>query len=393
MSTPPSDQTEPALRSAPTFTLVGKGILACVILAAGYGVHTAAITFRKKAEEKPLERPVPDVELVTAVMGDYPVALSSQGMVEALTETRAASEVSGRIIYVSPLWNEGKDFHEGDVLLKVDDADYRSAMAQAEATLAEAQLALQTEEARAAQALREWKKLESGNPENDLVTRGPYLKSAKAKMTAAEAAIVRCGRDIERCVLRAPYDGRIRKTLTDLGSFVAPGTPLVDYFSTAGWQVRLPLSLDDFASLDMTKPVPVILSATIGGRELQLPATATGTTGEIDRATRTVSLMGTIPPGIGGGGLLAPGLFLRATLEGRVLPQVVRLPRRCVLPDGRVAIATADSTLRLAPITLARSGPDEVYISTGVAAGDRVLATTLAILTPGMKVRALPAAP
>jgi RND family efflux transporter MFP subunit len=296
--------------------------------------------------------------------------------------------VSGRIISVSPDWDDGGTFREGDELLRIDDADYRAALANAESAVAEAALALRTEDARAEQAMREWKKLETGAPANDLVTRAPHIKSVKARQAAAQAAVEHAQRDVERCRIRAPYDGRIRRTLTDLGSWVAPGTTVGEFFRTTAWQVRLPLALDDYGIIDLAKPLPVTLTATAGGRTLTIEATATATAGEIDRATRSMPLIATITASPDP--LLAPGLFVKASLSGRTLSKVVRLPRRCLLPGNRVAIVMSGDQLHIQPVTISRSAVDEVYVSDGIKPGERVLATTLAILTESMKVKPLP---
>jgi len=377
MSSPESENT-------PTLTSAGRvAVVAVLVLLVGGGITAGAIKFGKKAEETPAKRPVPDVELVTAGLEDVAVALESQGVVQAVTETRAAAEVPGRIVKVMQSWDAGGTFKAGEELLTIDDADYRAVLASAEAAAAEAALAVLVEEERGKQAVRDWNKLASGKPESNLVTRAPQLAAAKARSAAAAAAVEKARRDLERTVLRAPYAGRIRATLTDIGSYAAPGAPLAEFYSTDAYQVSLPLSLDDFAMLNAQPGAAVQLTAT------GLPAvtaTIARTGAEIDRASRSIHIVAEIKPGENPPPLLVPGLFVKAALSGITLKNVVKLPRLCLFPDNRVAIVTSDNKLTFRAVKVARSTRDDVLISDGINTGDRVLATALAVVTEGMDV-------
>ena len=374
-----------------TLTGTGRAAVAAVLLLAGGGMYAAATKFGKKANEVTVKRPIPDVELTTAAIADVALTLESQGVIQAVTETRAAAEISGRVISVSPQWDTGGTFNAGDELLRIDDADYKAALATSEAAAAEAALAVRMEEARAAQALRDWNKLAMGKPESDLVTRGPQLAAAKARHAAALAAVDKANRDVERTVLRAPYAGRIRATLTDLGSWVAPGAPLVEFYAITEWQVSLPLSIEDYALLDATPGTRLRLSAT--GME---PVTATliRISGEIDRAARTVHVIAGIKPGVTPlPALLQPGLYVRAALPGRTLKNVVRLPRLCLMLGDRAGVVSADNKVNLRPVKVVRSTKDHIFVSSGISDGERVLATVLAVTTEGMEVNPLAPAP
>ena len=377
MSSPESENT-PVLTSAGRVALVSV-----LLLVLGGGITAWAIKFGKKAEEAPAKRPVADVELITAKVEDVAVLLESQGVVQAVTETRAAAEVPGKIIKVSPSWDAGGIFKAGEELLTMDDADYRAVLANAEAAASEAALAVLMEEERGKQAVRDWNKLASGKPDSDLVTRSPQFAAAKARSAAAAAAVEKSRRDLERTVLRAPYAGRIRATLTDVGSYAAPGSPLAEFYSTDAYQISLPLSLDDFAMLNPQPEGQVALSA--NGLPV-IKATIVRTSAEIDRASRSIHIVAEIKPGENPPALLVPGLFVKAALPGVTLKGVVKLPRVCLLSDNRVALVGTDNKLTFRAVKVARSTRDDVLISEGIKAGDRVLATALAVVTEGMDV-------
>ena len=66
-----------------------------------------------------------------------PIQLSvhSQGTVVPTTESELIPEVSGRVVWKAPSLVNGGYFNAGDVLLRLEDNDYRSSLERAQATL------------------------------------------------------------------------------------------------------------------------------------------------------------------------------------------------------------------------------------------------------------------
>ena len=196
-------------------------------------------------------------------------------------------------------------------------------------------------------------------------------KRSHDRSQSAAAAVEKARRDLERTVLRAPYAGRIRATLTDIGSYAAPASPLAEFYSTDAYQVSLPLSLDDFAMLEAKPSSPVTLTA---AGIPPLTATILRTSGEIDRASRTIQIIAEIKPAAAGAPLpplVVPGLFVKASLPGVTLKGVVKLPRVCLLPDNRAIVVTPDNRLSFRSVKVARSTRDDIFIAEGINAGDR----------------------
>ena len=204
--------------------------LAVIILIAGGAIAAGLIKLRAVPVPGVPPKAVAEVETITARKQDLKVLIPAQGTIEPATVTRAAAEVEGTVIAVSPDYEVGGNFKEGEVLLEIDPSDYKAALAQAESTLAEAKLQVAQEEMRAEQAVRDWGRIaRPDQTPNELVQRIPQLAAARAKVTASEAAVSRAMRDLERTKLRAPYDGRIRQKLVDLGTRVAKAGPLAEF--------------------------------------------------------------------------------------------------------------------------------------------------------------------
>ena len=169
-----------------------KTLLSLLLGAAllGGAVFAVKLMAKFRPEAVVVEKPrlLTSVETLTARSQTLTLTLPSQGIVEAARSSTLAAEVPGRIVEVSPKFEVGAVFAEGELILRLEDADYQSALTQSEATLAEAKAALASEQARAEQGEREWKKLGSTQPPSDLVLRKPQLASATSRVSASLGA-------------------------------------------------------------------------------------------------------------------------------------------------------------------------------------------------------------
>ena len=62
---------------------------------------------------------------------------------------------------------------------------------------------------------------------------------------------MRASLNLERTQIRAPYPGRVRTKNADVGQYVNPGSPLGHIYAIDYAEVRLPVSDDQLAYLDL----------------------------------------------------------------------------------------------------------------------------------------------
>ncbi len=328
-------------------------------------------------------RPVPEVETVTARQGDLTVAIPAQGVIEPVTVTRASAEVEGVVVAVSPDFEAGASFKKGDILLEIDPSDYEAAVSQAESTLADAKLQLADEEMRARQAERDWQRLGTpGEKPNDLVLRVPHLDAARARVKASAAALERAKKDLDRTKLRAPYDGRIRSKLADLGTRVGKGEALAEFYATSVLEVRLPVPRQDATFLEGTGQ-KIELREHAGARTWT--ATIDRTEGEIRRDDRTIVIVARISGDAADAPL--PGQFIETSIPGRVVPGIFRVPRRAFAASDRLLVVAPDQTLTSRPVEILRTERDDVLVSSGIEDGEQLCITALAAVIEGMEVK------
>src|SRR5690606_36264881 len=200
--------------------------LPLVVLGLGLAV---AVALARSREEVPSVTPraaVPLVRVVTAASTSWRARVHATGVVEPAARSDLVAEVGGRVIEVGASLADGAFFTAGETLVRLDARDHALAVVEAPARVAAAQLALAFEEAEAESARREWQAMQRPEPPPPLVVRAPQLAEARARLAAAEARLEAAEREVERCVVRAPYDGRVLDKAVDLGQFVTRGTLL-----------------------------------------------------------------------------------------------------------------------------------------------------------------------
>jgi multidrug efflux pump subunit AcrA (membrane-fusion protein) len=215
-------------------SVVAITLIVCLVIALMSG---ATISFLKKmapeAEKKENVIIVPVVEVEVVQKGNVDLLLSSEGLVSPRRDTVLTTEVTGRIIFVDPRFKAGEEFKKGDVILELDEVNYRAAVAQAKATVADAELLVKQEEAQSNQAARDWKKIGNGQPASEMVRRVPFLASARARKVSAEAMLEKANKDLARTRIQAPFDCRVSEALFDIGATVASSLFAYRFFRTS----------------------------------------------------------------------------------------------------------------------------------------------------------------
>jgi RND family efflux transporter MFP subunit len=359
-------------------------LIAAVILIGGFAAFGLLAKLKKTPLPSNPPKPFQEVETITARKLDLKVAIPAQGTVEPATVTRAAAEVEGTVIAVSPEFEAGGNFKAGDVLLEIDPADYKAALAQAEAALADAKLSVVQEEMKAEQAERDWERIATpGQKPGDLVLRIPQLAAARARVEATQAAVGKAMRDLERTKLRAPYDGRVRKKLVDLGTHVGKGNGLAEFYATGTLEVRLPVPRQDAAFFDLAGQ-EITLSET-GGQGRSWKAVVDRTEGEIQRENRSIIVVARIDGSAADAPL--PGQVGHPEIGGRSIPGLVRVPRRAFAKSDRVLVVSDGHMVTTRPVKVLRTEKDDVLVSEGIEDGEQICVTALTAVIEGMEVK------
>ncbi len=372
-----------------------------VLAVGGWTAKTLVESYEEPQRVDAVVQP-PLVNVIQAERTSLRLTVQAEGTVAPRTESQLVPEVSGRVVKVSPSLAAGGFFDAGDVLLRIDPREYELAITRAKAAIEQAGLRLQTEQEESALARREWEALGTGEP-SPLLFREPQIAELRSSLGALEASLEQAEYDLERTVLRAPFDGRVRSKQVDVGQFVQRGAVAATLYAVDVAEVRLPIPNAEleycrlplaYRDEESSAEGPAVsLTARFAGREHSWRGRIVRTEGEIDPRTRMVNAIAQVrdpyargrdsdrPP-------LAVGMFVQAEIQGILVPGVIRAPRSALRDGDVVWVVDSGGRLRFRQVDVLRRERDSVLIRDGIREGERICVSPIGTAVDGMAVRA-----
>lgn len=382
-----------------TGTRIIMGLLPLLIL---IGLAIAAVGLRMFAPES--ERRAPPsvqampVDVIELRPQRYQVSVESYGTVQPRTRSMLVSQVSGQITSVDARFREGGFFDRGDVLLVIDDRDYRANVEIAQAALLDAQQLLAEEAARSNQASADWERLGNSGPAPALVLRKPQLSAANARVRSAQSQLDKARLELERTQITAPYDGRILSQQVDVGQVVSPGTALGEVYATDYVEVRLPLRDRDLPFVELPEQkaasaeepkVAVQLNSTLIADETW-DGTVVRTESAIDTVARQLHVVAQIDDPFGSAYAtrtpLKIGEYVTARIAGKVVENAVVVPTSAIY-QSTFAYVAVDDELQQRTVSIVWQNDREALIGSGLLAGDQLITTPLGQVTSGTPIK------
>lgn len=372
-----------------------------VILAA---ILIAGLMSLTKPDSLELESPNREVAVKTAILEKSQVQLTvkSQGTVQPLTRTMLVSEVSGTVMELAPQFEVGGTFSKGDVLIRLDAADYQVAKQRADAQLQSAKAQLLSEQARSSQAKKEWEM--TGRPLSEapvLALRTPFLAEAQSRLLQAEAEVKQAQLKLQRTIIRAPYAGMVSSTMVDLGQYVTIGARLGETFAIDYAEIRLPMTGKDLSKLGWNAATSqqqifhqnkVQLQGSINGINATWQAVLVRSEGTIDQSSRAQYLVAQVSDpynikAIPDRPRLLIGSFVEAVVDGKMIENVYSLPRHALRSNKRVATVDADQRLKLLDVDYVFEDHANYYISSGLEGSVEIVTSGMGIMVDGMRLK------
>lgn len=365
------------------------------ILIVAIGFAQLLMQTKEAPEQKDEAEILTIIDVMTVKQQTVSLNLPSYGVVNPKYKTQLVTEVQGRLQSISAEFVAGGIVKKGDQLALIEPSDYEADLMQAEANVAQATAMLNEEIARGQVAKIEFKDFDNGvAPELGL--RIPQLKKEQANVKSSKAALARAQRNLERTVIRAPFDGIIKARHVDLGQYVTLGTNLGELYDTSTAEIRLPLTNNDLAYLESidNPDTEVTLSASLAGQNVTWNGNIIRSENVIDEQNRMVYLVAEVvdPYLIKSKSNtqlpLKYGSFVSAVIKGRTVSGIVQLPRHVVRND-QVAIVSDDNVIEMRSVNIVRTDIDTVYIKDSLTDGERVSMTNVANLSNDQKVKIL----
>lgn len=369
-----------------------------LVLALGFGGYMLLLAIKPEPEKR--EQAARPVTVFVEKVSSSTVQLDvvTEGEVRSRVAIDLVAQVSGRVMSVAPAFTEGGNVMPGETLVTIEDIDYQLALKQASARVAAAQVQVELALADADVAR---KQLRGTKNPSDLALKKPQLAEARAQLLAAEADLQQAQVNLERTRVSLPFKGRIEDTYVDLGQFVSAGTPLGRAFATDKVEVRLPITDDQLASLDLpigyeAEPgggLDIEFSATVAGREHQWQGKLVRLDASIDSSTRLLYALAEVDDPYGtsasGEGMpMAVGLYVNGNIRGRRIEDAIRIPRSALRAGNTVYVVNSDGRLEVRTVQVTHSSPNYAVISEGLSASELVVISTIRNPIPGMALQA-----
>jgi RND family efflux transporter MFP subunit len=339
------------------------------------------------------------VDIQTVSRGRYTPTVEAMGQVMPAREITLGSRVSGEVVHQAEAFTPGRRVDEGTELLRIDPADYEATLLQRRSELQQARADLALEQGQQTVARQEFELLgEDIEAVNDaLILRKPQLEQARARVTAAEAAVRQAELALARTRIRAPFPAQVLSREVALGSQVSAGQALGRLAGTGQYWVEaaVPLAKLRWLTFDSNPDAPgapvSLYHDTVWPAGQSREGRLTQLVGELDDTARMARVLITIEDPLAlaqsaGQPPLILGAFVRAEIQGQPLQDVVRLERRLVRRNYTVWVM-ADRKLAIRDVGITFRDQQYAYIGTGLEDGDQVITSALASVVGGARLR------
>lgn len=355
-----------------------------------------------KAEPRESIKRLPILQTVTAKKVTVRVPVHTRGIITARTQVTLISEVNGVVKKVSPHFNSGGFFRQGEVLISIDPAFYLLEITKKKSAVDAANMHLEEVTARAHVARRGAKKNAT-----DFALHIPQIKDAKSQLAAANADLQLARLKLSHTEIKAPFDGRIKSVNINTNQYVSQGELLADIYALDVAEVRLPISDHHLSLIDLPRHYqneieqdigesqinfpPVTLTGVIGGQAYSWKGSVVRSEGGVDE-NRLLYVVAEVnnpyirddtyykrPP-------LEIGRFVEAEIGGREQKRIIALPREALRGENKVWTVNLNERLIVRSVDVLYRGRDQVFIRSGLDSGDKVVLTALDFVVDGMKV-------
>jgi RND family efflux transporter MFP subunit len=371
-----------------------------VILLVAAGITFVIFSTEPKAKrETATKQTAMLVDVVRAERGTYRPTIVAMGTVTPARDIVLSPRVDGEIVERAPGFTPGGFVEKGELLLRIDPADYENDVAQRRSELQQAVADLELEQGRQNVAEQDYELFggDLAGQNEALVLRQPQLNSARARVDAARAVLAQAELELERTSIEAPFDAHVLTREVNLGSQVAPGDRLGRLVGLDEYWVEttVPLSKLRWISFpeDGGEGAPVrVRNRTAWAEGVHREGYVDRQVGVLEEQTRFARVLVTVPdplaqgPGSADRPPLVIGAFVEARIQAREIENVVRVDRDHLRQNDTVWI-NEDGQLRIRDAEVVFRDERYAYVASGLEQGERIVTTNLSTVVDGAKLR------
>ena len=312
--------------------------------------------------------------------GDIAEIIEATGSVQAMHNATVAAQVSGQVVAVHA--DLGDAVRKGQALMRIDPEMYQYALDQAEARLLSAKAAYEKAQA----DFKRNERLHATGDISDYVFENVRLQveSSRAAYEAAMAARKIAAKQLNDCVIRAPFAGEVAQRHVALGNTVAPGMPLYTIVDINQLKVRISLSESDIVRLQKEQEAALRVNA-YPERIFSGKITAIGPSAALETRTFPVEITFANSKEHE----LKAGMVAKVSMTLQHFNDVPLLPSACLLYKQQqpYVFVVQDSTAHERLVELGPQQGEDFGVLNGLRAGEKVVSLGQDRLSSGKAVR------
>jgi len=417
-----------------------KGLRIVLVLIIAGAIAAVLIKMRPHPTRRTVVNPVTLVETIKAHKTSQNMIIRAYGTVRSGENLSLTAEVRGRIVEMSPDFEEGIYFPKGAFLMRIDPSSYSLNVDRlhteikrldaevvrisqerknlhASLIIVKEDLGLVKAEYERNQALQKRKvvsqnlldqtqqrwltsRQKAQEIENSLALIKPRINLLKAQRQSVLVQMKEAQLDLERTEIRAPFECRMAKKLVETGQYVTAGMKLAHLYNIGIMEVEVHIPPQDIVWLhsDSGKTVnlkgdpPARARVTFNavGQKIRWQGFVSRTKGQMEETTRTLPVIIEIKDGHPGTGHpLMPGMFVTVEIVGKRVDDLYLLPQETVHEDNSVYVVD-DGKVHIKPVKIFRRVDNQLYVKEGIEEGDQIITRFPGVATEGMKVRIKP---
>ena len=297
-------------------------------------------------------------------------------------ERRADLRAEVQAIVLQVMRENGDAVKKGEPLVRLDDTSIRDLVASAESASRAADLAFD----QAQRQLERMKTLRTSGMTSAQAMEDAEIRrnTTQSEVEAAKARVVQARQQLERTVVRAPFDGVVSDRKVSAGDTASLGKELLKVIDPNSMRFEGMVSADQIGEVKAGQPTSFRVNGygneEFSGKVRRVNPAANATTRQVEVL---VDFTGTKQPRLAG--LYAEGRVEAASTTG------LTIPATSIVRDGDKASAwrVKDSKLQKAQIALGDRDPrtGDYAVKTGLNDGDKVIRYPTALLKDGQIVQ------
>jgi membrane fusion protein (multidrug efflux system) len=307
---------------------------------------------------------------VSFYVADYEVnetGLLGLGTLTAKERVDLVSEVSGRVISIN--FKEGEFVRKGALLVKLNDDELQTQLKRANF-----QYGLLKEKLDRQKILLD----------KDAVSREDF-DQAQTEFNVLAQDIEQLKAKIEKCEVRAPFDGVLGFRLISLGAYLVPNSKITTLVDIKNLVVEFSIS-EKYATRSL---IGTTAQFSVQGSTKEYTARVYAMDPELDIKTRSIRFRAAYT---NNDGTLKPGMSAKVLLATGQRSRSIYVPNEAVISDisGKLVWLIKEGKARSVIVQTGTRTIDKIEVTDGLKQGDTVITTGLMQVRPGMSLKPVP---